>query len=261
MTQFGLQWHAEPATSPRGCLSAESERQRWQPPPHPPAHSPSFLPLLFSHPLFLWMNTLGGCRWWFWWLTLPDRGNLINEVASAALARPPPPPPPPHNWSHMPVYSFGDLPPHAATTTPRVSPPHPHTPNFLLLSPSRDANSVQWSGSSKVRDQKKDQQQWPTFFNLFIFNFWWKRLRYRFHFGSVGRRTVGGKRQGRVWVHLPGCSGGGPARGGCSSTASLCTESSWLNWGDGSFFFFLMRLCCFYLTKKKRENMAKKPKQ
>lgn len=108
----------------------------------PPPPPPSVLPHLFSYPLFLWMNTLDtGCWWWCWWLTLPDGGNLINEVASVALARPPPPPT--RNWSHMPVYSFGDpLPPrchhHAEGLTP------PQTPlNFLLLSPSQDAKSVQ----------------------------------------------------------------------------------------------------------------------
>lgn len=51
--------------------------------------------------------------------------------------------------------------PHAATTTPRISPP---TPNFLLLSPSRDANSVQWSGSSKVRGQKRINSSDPLSF-------------------------------------------------------------------------------------------------
>lgn len=150
----------------------------------------------------------------------------MNKVASAALARPPSPPSTPMQLEPHAGLQFRGPPP------PTLLPPHrgshsptPTPPNFLLLSPSRDANSIQWSGSSKVRGQKRINSSDPLslIYSSSI------SICYRFHFGSLGRRTVGGKCQcqGRVWVHLPGCSGGGgPASEGCSSTASLCTESS-----------------------------------
>lgn len=172
----------------------------------------------------------------------------MNKVASAALARPPSPPPPPCNWSHMPVYSFGDLlPPRCCHHTEGLTPPHPHPQIFCCC--RRPGMLTAFSGRGPQRSEvRKGSTAVTHFFNLFIFNFNLLSISLWFPWSSDRRREVSVSGSGlgsspRLQRRRRPCKRGLQLHCVAPHREQL-TEA--MRWKFFFFFSFLMRLCCFY---------------